>query len=339
MSFGHLFAVAACLASLAGAAAAEDAAPLAGLQPSDLTAAGIGGDWSPAMPDFSGLMGNSPDAGAYAYSSLFDWRDGGASTIDATVQTLADDAAAVAAMARLEAYDRRVFGEVTGSADLGDGGRLMSDAGTLVVRWRAGRHVIRVGSFGPRPLSRDRLLALAAGLTPQVARLSGSAATSDPLLRLLPAGSEALPVLGSASGPYDWWVWAHDRQGDHPSARLRRLLKEGVGDGHAVMRSYAVPALPGHYATVTLVPFRDRPAALRYMRASAPSGTRVAPQDFTIQPPDPRQLLFVWRADVVVGRHAVEIDCQSERGGINPGCRDIVRGLAGETISTLSSTR
>lgn len=321
------------LALAAGLAEAAERGPWAGLMPSDLRAAGIKGDWSAAAPEFSALMKSDPEAGAYVYSMVFDWRDNGDSIVEVAVHDMADPGAAAERLAGMLPYDRERFGTVAGEAAVGEGGRLMRIDGTNTIRWRSGPYVARLSSIGPHPLPHKTLAALAASLGPALPQLAGKVTLPDDLARLLPKGDAALPELGATAGPPDWWIWTLDGKGRSvPSRQLRRLL---AAAGEGAMRTYAVPALPGHFAMVGVMPFKDAASAGRYMRASVPA----AKGDVAVQQPDPARGIFLWRADAVVGRYAVEVDCQSEKGGINPGCEAVVRDLMERTRAILSAER
>jgi hypothetical protein len=123
------------------------------------------------------------------------------------------------------------------------------------------------------------------------------------------------------------WIWEAGRSGPVVSRRLRRIL--AAADGPGAARLYGAAGLPaGHVVLVGVLPFRDGEAAAAYAAQSGVS-VETTGAGIRVTAPQSKPGMDRWRATLVEGRVAAEIDCwlvESDRPA--PACETVVRSAA-----------
>ncbi|MGE5546247.1 MAG: hypothetical protein ACM33T_05090 [Solirubrobacterales bacterium] len=325
------------------AAASVEQLLAAGIGLADLRAAGFAGEWSSSLP-YVGAEGVGPGIGrakALVIADLFSW-DAPRHDLEGTIGEYADAETAAAAMAEMAEEDVGTLGAMIAEGGVGEQARLHrldGEGKSASLRWQAGRFLARITAAHPAAETDiPALYRLADQVTARLEALDRGelhAAPLPPLAESLPSGDAAVSVLGTVAGMPEWWAWESKEGKDVTSPRLRDLLKEGVADGRPVGRQYLVPGVPGHYATVTVMPFVTADAAARYVAAGVPAGVATAPGRFDVRAPRPAENIRPWRADVASGRFVIEVDCRSDVGDVSPACEGVARRLAERTLANL----
>lgn len=346
----YLFAL--LLGVFAVSAGAQDAQPTpeqllaTAVSIKDFKAEKIPGDWS--VDGASWCTNNNPESGLLncIRSNFVGWPAPDNISAYSAVNLFADATTAASAFNTRLDGDKKSYGEVATGPALGDESRYHArpakgnDAAVTMVRFRYGRYLVLLGAeSATKPLAETVLARLAKRIIVRLDQLD--AGTLQPprlplLAKALPDADNSLATIFTESGPSDWWVYTAVDGKPILSETLRRVLQRGVGNKQGVARIYNLKDIPGHKATVTIMPFRNKNAAMSYLKASFP--TEPVGNELVVRPPgiggSPP-----WRWSLIhrVGRHVVEVDCDADDEAASPSCEPLIRKMDEQVKARLGS--
>lgn len=335
-----------------GNAGAQDAQPAAeqlltaAVSINDFKAEKIPGDWIDTGPGW--CDNKNPEPGLLnCVTSLFDnWSTRESISAYSAVNLFADAAMAASAFnVRLD-KDKEYYGEVTTGPALGSESRYHvrpakgKDAAITMVRFRHGRYLVLVeAESSTQPLAQNALARLAKRVIRRLDLIDAGTLHSPhlpPLAKVLPDADNSLTTFITASGTSDWWIFTRADGKPTPSQALRRVLHRGVGNKRGVTRIYSLKGIPNHHASVTVMPFRNENAAKDYLKMEIP--TEPMGTEIIVQPPGiGGNSSSEWSLIHRVGRHVVEVDCNTDEEAASPSCEPLIRKMDEQVKTKLGS--
>lgn len=340
------------LGVLAGSADAQDVQPTAeqllaaAVSIKDFKAGKIPGDWNEGGPGW--CNNKDPEPGLLnCVTSFFDsWQAKDNISAYSAVTVFADTATAASAFNTRLDGDKKSYGEVATGPALGDESRYHArpakgnDAAITMARSRHGRYLVLVeAESATKPLAGTMLARLAKRIIARLDQIDAGTLQPPPLpplAKVLPDADNSLTTRLTASGPSDWWVYTRVDGKPTPSKALRRVLQRGVGNKRGVTRIYSLKGIPNHHASVTVMPFRNENAAKDYLKMEIP--TEPMGTEIIVQPPGiSGNSSSEWSLIHRVGRHVVEVDCNTDEEAASPNCEPLIRKMDEQVKTKLGS--
>lgn len=319
----------------------------AGIHAGDVTAMRLPpGGWWDDGPEFNGRLDNpETELVFFVVKHVVGKPDDDPAAVDTALSLFSDAAASAAAFKARADDDKQRYGELAPGPKVGDQSRYMrqaasgSEKASSSLRFRFGRYLARIDVSGKAAPVPDATLAkLAKTVVARLTRLEAGklpAPALPELAKALPeADGEIGPVMGSASGPSDWWSWVWRTDGARlvVSAKLRALLHAGVGKAEPVVRIYGLRAQPDNLVAVTIMPFSRDALASQYLKEDHkedPKRSMAADDDteIVVRQLDP-EVGKTYYATFRRGRYIAEVDCFAPYADTAPACEGAVRAMA-----------